>query len=196
MSEDYLEEMKALQPEMAEEKLERYQSQFGLPLKDAERITGQKALADLFEQTVALGAEPKAVSNWIVGQVMGALKDRGMEADKMALTPDTLARLIALVAEGALNRNTAVKVFDAVFDANADVDEYVKEHSLTQVSDAGLVSAAVEKVFSANPKSIADYKAGKEKAFGFLVGQAMRELKGQASPQAVNQAIREKLEYL
>ena len=196
LSEDYLEEMKALQPEMAEEKLERYQSQFGLPLKDAERITGQKALADLFEQTVALGAEPKAVSNWIMGQVMGALKDRGMEADKMALTPDILARLIALVAEGALNRNTAVKVFDAVFDVNADVDEYVKEHGLTQVSDAGLVSAAVEKVFSANPKSIADYKAGKEKAFGFLVGQAMRELKGQASPQAVNQAIREKLEQL
>ena len=196
LNEEYLAEMKALQPEMAEEKLARYQSQFGLPRKDAELITGQKALADLFEHTVALGAEPKTVSNWIMGQVMGALKDRGVEADKMALTPATLARIIALVAEGALNRNTAVKVFDAVFDTNADVDTYVKEHRLTQVSDAGLVSAAVERVFSANPQSIADYKAGKEKAFGFLVGQTMRELKGQASPQAVNQAIREKLKQL
>ena len=114
----------------------------------------------------------------------------------MTLTPGTLARLIELVQTGKLNRNTAVKVFDAVFVADGDVDAYVTEHGLEQVSDAGLVGRAVEQVFAANPKSIEDYRAGKEKAFGFLVGQVMRELKGRASPQVVNQTIREKLEQM
>ena len=114
----------------------------------------------------------------------------------MAFTPRTLARLIALVQTGRLNRNKAVKVFDAVFASDGDADAYVKEHGLEQVSDSGLVAAAVEKVFSANPKSIEDYRAGKEKAFGFLVGQVMRELRGQASPQVVNQIIRERLEQV
>ena len=112
----------------------------------------------------------------------------------MALTPPTLARLIQLVMEGRLNRNTAVKVFEAVFETDGDVDEYVKAHGLEQVSDAGLVTQVVEQVLSANAKSVADYRAGKEKAFGFLVGQVMRALKGQASPAVVNQVLREKLQ--
>ena len=89
-----------------------------------------------------------------------------------------------------VNRNTAVRVFDAVFADDGDVDAYVAEHGLEQVSDTGLVQTVVEKVLSANPKSVEDYKAGKEKAFGFLVGQTMRELKGQASPQVVNETLR------
>ena len=111
----------------------------------------------------------------------------------MPLTPPTLARLIALVGEGKLNRNTAVKVFEAVFDADGDVDEYVKAHGLEQVSDAGLVAEAVQKILAANPKPVEDYRAGKEKAFGFLVGQAMRELRGQAAPAVVHRVLREKL---
>jgi len=111
----------------------------------------------------------------------------------MPLTPKTLCRLIALVGEGKLNRNTAVKVFDAVFDSDGDVDAYVKEHGLEQVSDAGLVTEAVEKVLAANPQSVADFKGGKEKAFGFLVGQTMKELKGKADPKVVNETLRAKL---
>ena len=97
------------------------------------------------------------------------------------------------MGEGKLNRNTAVKVFEAVFDTDGDVDAYVKDHGLEQVSDAGLVEAAVDQVLAANPKSMADFKAGKEKAFGFLVGQVMRLLKGQAAPAVVNQLLRDKL---
>lgn len=111
----------------------------------------------------------------------------------MKLTADTLARLIALVAEGKLNRNTAVKVFEAVFDDNGDVDAYVKAHGLEQVSDAGLVEEVVGRVLAANPQSVADFKGGKEKAFGFLVGQTMRELKGKADPRVVNETLRKKL---
>ena len=114
----------------------------------------------------------------------------------MPLSPATLVRLIELVKEGKLNRNTAVRVFDAVFADDGDVDAYVAEHGLEQVSDTGLVQSVVERVLTANPKSVEDYKSGKEKAFGFLVGQTMRELKGQASPQVVNEILREMLEQI
>ena len=112
----------------------------------------------------------------------------------MPLSPAALARLIALVAEGRLNRNTAVTVFDAVFDTDGDVDAYVAEHGLEQIQDDSLVEAAVEQAFAGNPKSVADYRAGKEKAFGFLVGQVMRALRGKADPKAVNEAVRRKLD--
>ncbi len=193
LSEEYIEGLRAAQPELAEAKRERYQADWGLPAYDAEKLTSQKALADFFEQVVALGADPKQASNWVMGQVMGQLSAHGLEAKDMKLTPPTLARLIALVQEGKLNRNTAVKVFEAVFAEDGDVDAYVKEHGLAQVSDAGLVASVVEQVLAENQKSVADFKAGKEKAFGFLVGQVMRQLKGQAAPAVVNQLLREKL---
>ena len=196
LSQEYLEHVRAEIPEMAEAKMARYQRDWGLPVYDTRMITDQKALADFFEETVALGAAPKQAANWIMGEVLRQLSAQGLEAKDMTLTPGTLARLIELVQTGKLNRNTAVKVFDAVFVADGDVDAYVKEHGLEQVSDAWLVGRAVEQVLAANPKSIEDYRAGKEKAFGFLVGQVMRELKGRASPQVVNQTIREKLEQM
>ena len=193
LSEEYIDALRASQPELAQAKRERYQREWGLPVYDTEMITSQKALADFFEETVALGAPAKQAANWIMGEVLGQLSAHGLEARDMSLTPPTLARLIALVGEGKLNRNTAVKVFEAVFDTDGDVDAYVKDHGLEQVSDAGLVEAAVDQVLAANPKSVADFKAGKEKAFGFLVGQVMRLLKGQAAPAVVNQLLRDKL---
>lgn len=194
ISGEYLDRLRAEMPEMAEEKQARYQAQYGLPAYDTQMISSQKALADFFESCVGLGAEPKQVSNWIMGEVLGALSAKAMEAKDMPLSPATLVRLITLVKEGKLNRNTAVKVFEAVFDADGDVDAYVRSHGLEQVSDPGLVSAAVDAVLSANPQSVADLRSGKEKAFGFLVGQVMRELKGKADPKAVNEALRSQLE--
>ena len=196
IGEDYLERLRKEQPEMAEARMDRYQADWGLPVYDTQMLTSQKALAEFFEATVALGAPPKQAANWIMGEVLRRLSADGLEAKDMVFTPKTLARLIELVQTGSLNRNTAVKVFDAVFSDDADVDAYVKVHGLEQVSDAGLVGSVVDRVLAANPKSVQDFKAGKEKAFGFLVGQVMRELKGQASPQVVNQTLREKLEQL
>ena len=196
IGEDYLERLRKEQPELAEARMARYQADWGLPVYDTQMLTSQKALAEFFEATVALGTPPKQAANWIMGEVLRRLSADGLEAKDMALTPRTLACLIELVQEGKLNRNTAVRVFDAVFADDGDVDAYVKEHGLEQVSDAGLVGSVVDKVLAANPKSVQDFKAGKEKAFGFLVGQVMRELKGQASPQVVHQALRERLEQL
>ena len=111
----------------------------------------------------------------------------------MKLTPANLSALIALVEEGTINRNTAAKVFRAIFPQNADARDYVKEHGLEQVSDPGLVDRAVEEAFEANAAAVADFRAGNEKVLGFLVGQVMRRLKGKADPKAVNQAVRDRL---
>ncbi len=196
LTDAYLDKLRAAQPELAEEKRARYQADWGLPAYDAEMLTADKALAAFFEQTVALGAEPKQASNWILGACLRRLSADGLEPRDLPLSPAALARLIALVKEGTLNRSTAVRVFDAVFSDGGDVDAYVAEHGLEQVSDAGLIRSAAERVFAAHPKSLADYQAGKQKAFGFLVGQTMRELKGQASPQVVNETVRALLEQL
>ena len=190
LSEDDLERLRSEQPELAHEKRVRYISDWNLPEYDAQMLTGDKALAAFFEACVDLNAEPKQVSNWILGECLRRLSSDGLEPKDIPISPATLVRLITLVKEGKLNRNTAVRVFDAVFASDGDVDAYVAEHGLEQVSDTGLVQTVVEKVLSANPKSVEDYKAGKEKAFGFLVGQTMRELKGQASPQVVNETLR------
>ena len=193
LSEDYLDALSAARPELGEEKRARYQADYGLPPYDCEMITSDRALAALFEEVTALGAPPKQGANWIMGEVLGALSQRGMEPRDMPLTAPTLARLIALVGAGKLNRNTAVKVFEAVFDTDGDVDGYVAEHGLEQIGDGGLVREACARALAANPRSVADYRGGKEKALGFLVGQVMRELKGRADPQAVNAALRELL---
>ena len=193
LTEAYLDELRQSRPELAEEKRARYQADYGLSDYNCRMITSDQALAALFEGLVALGAPPRQGANWIMGEVLGALSQRAMEPGDMVLTAPTLARLIALVEGGTLNRNTAVKVFEAVFDTDGDVDAYVKEHGLEQVNDSGLVREACAKVLSAHPKSAAAYQGGKEKAFGFLVGQVMRELKGRANPQAVNAALKELL---
>lgn len=186
LSEEYLDGLRAGLPELAQAKRARYQADYGLPEYDCRMITSDRALAAFFEELVALGAPPKQGTNWIMGEVLGALSARGLEPKAMKLTAPTLARIIALVSEGRLNRNTAVKVFEAVFDADGDVDAYVREHGLEQVNDDGLVREVCARVLAANPQSVADYRGGKDKAFGFLVGQVMRELKGKANPQAVN----------
>lgn len=193
LSQEYLDGLRAAQPELAEAKRARYQAEYGLPEYDSQMITSDSALARFFEDLVVLGAPPKQGANWIMGEVLGALSQRSMEPKNMKLTAPTLARLIALVGEGKLNRNTAVKVFEAIFDTDSDVDAYVKEYGLEQVNDDGLVRDAAAKALEANPQSVADYRGGKEKAFGFLVGQVMRELKGKANPQSVNAILKELL---
>lgn len=192
LSEEYLHRLRVCQPELPGEKRARYRREYGLSAYDTQMLTGQKALAEFFEQTVALGAEPKTAANWILGQVLRQLSQRNMEAGDMPLRPQTLRRIIAMVEEGRINRNTAVQVFDAVFDGG-DPEEYVRANGLEQVSDVGLVERAVEQVLAQNPGPVSDFRAGKEKSFGFLVGQTMRLLGGKADPKMVNIILRTEL---
>ena len=192
LSEAYIQALRASQPELATAKRARYQRPPGPGPYDAEMLTSQKALA-AFRGDGGPGGGAQAGGQLAHGAGTGpALRPRPGARD-MALTPPTLARLIQLVKEGQLNRNTAVKVCEAVFETDGDVDAYVAAHGLAQVSDAGLVAQVVEQVLSANEKSVADYRSGKEKAFGFLVGQVMRQLRGQAAPAVVRQVLLEQL---
>ncbi len=186
---EYVAKLRHEQPELPGEKRARYRRDWGLPEYDCQMLTSEKALSAFFEELVALGAPPKQGANWIMGQVLAALNEKGISPAEMRLTPATLARLIARVEEGRLNRSTAVKVLEAVFDDDGDVDAYVTAHGLEQVRDTALVEAVAARVLAANPQSAADWRGGKEKAFGFLVGQAMRELKGKADPQLVRETL-------
>lgn len=193
LSDEYLDALRAAMPELAPEKRARYQAEYGLSAADAELLTGSHAMALYFEDVVAAGAPPKQASDWMQGELLRELKERGMEVKVVAFSPENLAKLIALVGGGKLNRASAVKVFRACFEDNADVEAYMHAHGLEQVNDAGLVASVVDEVLAENAQSVADYRAGKKKAFGFLVGQCMKRLKGKGDPKAVNEQLREKL---
>lgn len=193
LTEGYIQNIRENLPELAEEKRRRYTQQYQLPEYDSQMVTSHPALAQFFEALVEMGTPPKQGANWIMGEVLGALSARSLSPEQMPMTPKTLARLIALVGEGTLNRNTAVKVFEAVFDTDGDVDAYVVAHGLEQVQDVALVEGAVAQALEENPQSVADYRKGKEKAFGFLVGQTMRKLQGKADPKTVRRLLLERL---
>ncbi len=193
ISDEWIARVKARQPEMRTEKMERYQREFGLPAYDAEILTGDKAFADLFEATVALCGRPKKVSNWIMVETIRMLKDNGMDPDEISFSPEHFAKLVELADEGAVTNTVAKEVFELVFREDIDPDAYVEEKGLKTVSDEGALRAAVEKVIAENPQSVEDYRNGKEKAIGFLVGQTMKAMKGKANPGLVNQLLRELL---
>ena len=173
--------------------MERYAKEFGIPEYDIEMITDSKRLADLFEETAALCNQPKKVANWIIGEIMRILKDKSLEPEDICFDASNLAKLIALVDSGTINGNVAKDVFVKIFEENIDPEQYVKENGLGQISDEGELRATVEKVIADNPQSVADYRGGKDKALGFLVGQTMKAMKGKANPGLVNKILKELL---
>ena len=189
----WIAEVKARQPEMRDAKLARYQSEFGLPEYDAKIITGDKHFADLFEAATALCGKPKKVSNWIMVETIRLLKENGKDADEIAFSPVNLAKLIDLADSGSITGTVAKEVFERVFQEDIDPEAYVKEHGLVTVKDEGALRAVVKQVLAENPKSAEDYRNGKEKAIGFLVGQTMRQMKGKADPGIVNKLLKELL---
>lgn len=193
ISDEWLEEIKSKQPEFREEKKVRYQEEFELPEYDADILTGTKKLADLFEETVALGANPKKVSNWLMVETMRLLKEREMDADDISFSAKNLAKLIQLADSQAINSSVAKEVFEVIFAEDIDPDKYVEEKGLKTVNDEGALRATIEQVIADNPQSVEDYRNGKEKAIGFLVGQTMKAMKGKANPGMVNQILKELL---
>ncbi|SDN21238.1 Asp-tRNA(Asn)/Glu-tRNA(Gln) amidotransferase subunit GatB [Lachnospira pectinoschiza] len=193
ISEEFLEEVKSKQPEFKDAKMLRYKEEFGLPDYDIEQITDSKKLADIFEATVAICNNPKKVSNWLIAETMRILKERQLDPVDIKFKPEALARIIELTDKSEINSNAAKEVFEAIFDGEVNPDDYVKEHGLKQVNDEGALRATVEQVIANNPQSVADYKGGKEKAIGFLVGQTMKAMQGKANPGMVTQLLKELL---
>ena len=193
ISDEWLQAVKDRQPELRTEKLARYRKEFDIPDYDAGILTESKRMADIFEETTALCGKPKKVSNWLMGETLRLLKEENMEPDELGFSPAYLAKLIELVEAGTINQTVAKEVFERIFYDNADPEKYVEEHGLKTVNDEGELKRVVEEVIAANPQSVADYKGGKDKALGFLVGQTMKAMKGKANPGAVNKLLKELL---
>lgn len=193
ISDTWIAEIKSRQPEMRTEKLVRYQQEFGLPEYDAKIITGDKAFADLFEAATALCGKPKKVSNWIMVETIRLLKENGMAPDQITFSPENLAKLIQMADAGAVTNTVAKEVFEEVFKEDIDPEVYVQEKGLMMVNDEEALRAAAELVMKENPQSVADYRGGKEKAIGFLVGAVMREMKGKGNPGMVRELLKEML---
>ena len=150
-------------------------------------------MADIFEKTTAICGKPKKVSNWLMVETMRLLKEQGMEPEDIRFSPENLAKLIELTESGTINSSVAKEVFEQIFAKDVDPDQYVEEHGLKTVNDEGALEAVLEKVIADNPQAVADYRGGKEKALGALVGQTMKAMKGKANPGMVNQKLKEML---
>ncbi len=191
IDDEWLEEIRQAQPELRDEKRVRYKEEYGIPEYDIDIITGSKHMADIFEETIALGANPKKVSNWLMVETMRLLKEREMEPDDISFSAENLAKLIRLVDERVINSSVAKEVFEHIFKEDMDPEKYVEEHGLKTERDEGALRSVIEEIVAANPQSVADYKGGKEKAIGFLVGQTMKAMKGKADPGDVNRILKE-----
>lgn len=194
ISDEWLEEIRSRQPELRSEKIARYKEEFKIPDYDADIITSHKKLADIFEATTAICNNPKKVSNWLMVETMRLLKEHEMEAEDISFSPENLAKLIKLTDERAINSSVAKEVFEKIFAEDIDPEKYVEEQGLKTVSDDGALRTTIEKIIAENPKSVEDYKSGKKKAIGFLVGQTMKAMQGKADPGMVNQILTELLQ--
>jgi aspartyl-tRNA(Asn)/glutamyl-tRNA(Gln) amidotransferase subunit B len=178
-------------PELAEARISKYIG-WGVALADAQIITSSKALSDFFESAAEECGSPKETAKWVIGEMMRNLKDRGAEPEDIPFPPSHLAAVIKLAADNKITAASAKKVFGMLFESKDSPEQLIEKHGLAVFGDEGAIDAAVEKIIKDNPKSVEDYLSGKEKAFGFILGQCMKELRGKADPAA----LREKLSAL
>ena len=184
-------------PELPAARKQRFVSRHGLPAYDAELLTSRKDVADYFESAVKIHDNPKALSNWIVGDLFRVLKDARLDEqlyiENWPIPATHLAELVRLIDQDKINGKIAKSVFEAMLNGNKSPQQIVSEKGLEQVSDAGSIEAAMDQVFAANGKQVEQYRSGNDKVFGFIVGQIMKATQGKANPQKVNEILREKL---
>ena len=193
ISDEWMEEVRKTIPELPDARQRRYQEELGLPAYDAHVLTLTKEMSDMFEQIVALGADPKLASNYLMVDVNAYLNKVQKELKDTALTAEGLAGMIKLITDGTISSKIAKKVFAELIEYGGDAAQIVKEKGLVQVSDSGQLLAWVNEALDNNPKSIEDYKNGRDRAIGFLVGQIMKASKGQANPQMINKMLLEEI---
>ena len=191
LSDEYINNIKDNLPEMPHIKKERYVSEYGLPEYDAEILTSSKKTASFFEKTNSICNNPKSVSNWLMGDFARLLNEKEIEIDDSKVTEENLASLIMLIDKGTISSKIAKQIFEEMFETGEKAEDIVNKKGLVQISDEGAIKEICQKIVDANPQSIADYKAGKDRAIGFLVGQVMKETKGKANPQIVNKLLLE-----
>ena len=193
LSEEYIENVKNSLPELPESRRSRYMGEFGLSEKDANLLTASKYLSDLFEGAQSKCGNAKAVANWILSDISRIMNEKEMEPDQIPFGSAELAKVVELKEKGTISSAIAKKVITELFENPRDPEEIIKENGWIQISDEGAIREVVLKIIAANPQSVADYKGGKDKAIGFLVGQAMKETKGKANPGMLNKMFLEEL---
>ncbi len=196
IDEEWKESIRASIPELPNAKKARFISQYELPEYDAGLICESKRMAEFFEEAVKGFGDAKAVSNWMMGELMRLLNQSGKCIEEITLKPGDLVDLLNLIKNGSISGKIAKTVFEEMFNIGKSAEEVVKEQGLSQISDEGELANVVDQVIAENPKSVEDYKSGKTKAIGFLVGQVMKLTKGRANPGLVNQLLEEKLKKL
>jgi aspartyl-tRNA(Asn)/glutamyl-tRNA(Gln) amidotransferase subunit B len=190
---EWVKRLGATLPEFPGPRAQRFVREFGLPEYDADLITSSRRLADWFEEAVQGYHDPKAVANWVMGDLLRLLRAEGRDLDELSLTPGHLVEMLRLLEQGTISGRIAKTVFEEMFLTGRRAGEIVQAKGLVQISDEGELVRVVETVLAANPKSVADFRGGKEAALGFLVGQVMKETKGRANPGLVNQLLRSRL---
>ncbi|MDE3840820.1 Asp-tRNA(Asn)/Glu-tRNA(Gln) amidotransferase GatCAB subunit B [Bacillus methanolicus] len=196
IDEEWKERVRAEIPELPDQRKKRYIEELGLPAYDAAVLTVTKEMADFFEATVKAGADPKQASNWMMGEVSAYLNAEQKELHEVSLTPESLAGMIKLIENGTISSKIAKTVFKELIENGGDAEQIVKEKGLVQISDEGALLKIIAEVIEANPQSVQDFKNGKGKAIGFLVGQVMKATKGQANPPLVNKLLNQELQKL
>lgn len=196
VSDEYIENIRKSLLELPDARKERYMKEFGLSSEDAVFMTNDKATADYFEAAVAAGADPKAAVNWLMGEFASQLSNDGIEIDKAPVSAENLAALLKLISKGTISGKIAKKVFATMWKEGGNPDDIVKAQGLVQISDTAELSKLVDEVVGNNPKAVEDFKAGKKKAVGALVGQIMKATKGKANPRVINELLNKKLQSL
>ena len=191
IDQEWMDRIRAEIPELPDARKQRYVEELGLPSYDAMVLTLTKEMSDFFEATIALGADTKLASNWMMGEVSAYLNVDQKELHDTKLTPEGLAGMIKLISDGTISSKIAKKVFKELADNGGTAEQVVKEKGLVQISDEGALRDIVATTLDANPQSIEDFKNGKDRAIGFLVGQIMKATKGQANPPMVNKILQE-----
>ena len=193
LSDEYINNIKDNLPEMPESRRARYIEDFKLSEKEARLLTASKYLSNIFEDAEKICGNAKAVANWLLSDISKILNEKELEPSDIPFTAEHLAKLVELIEKGTISSAIGKKVVTELFENPKDPEEIIKEKGWIQISDEGAIKEVVEKVIAANPQSVADFKAGKDKAIGFLVGQAMKETKGKANPQMLNKMFLEEL---
>ncbi|MCM3163655.1 Asp-tRNA(Asn)/Glu-tRNA(Gln) amidotransferase subunit GatB [Metabacillus litoralis] len=194
IDDEWKERIRASIPELPDARRKRYIDELGLPEYDAQVLTMTKEMSDFFEATLAAGAEAKQASNWVMGEVSAYLNAEGKELNDVALTPEGLAGMIKLIENGTISSKIAKQVFKELIENGGDPEQIVKDKGLVQISDDETLRKFVNEAIDANPQSVDDFKNGKQKAIGFLVGQIMKATKGQANPPMVNKLLMEEMQ--
>ncbi|MRR58424.1 MAG: Asp-tRNA(Asn)/Glu-tRNA(Gln) amidotransferase GatCAB subunit B, partial [Deltaproteobacteria bacterium] len=194
VSQDWISDIRSTLPELPDAKRIRYTTELGLPEYDAEVLSSSRDIADYFDACVALYPQAKPVSNWVMGELLRALKEDNREIADCPVTPRLLTEMLKLVEKGTISGKIAKTVFDEMYKSGKEPARVVEEKGLVQVSDSGAIEQIIDGVLAANPDNVAEYRGGKDKLFGFFVGQVMKASKGKANPALVNELLLKKLQ--